>query len=50
MLAYALGRRVRYYDKPVIDQITQSLESNGYQARTLIEEVVLSYPFQHQVP
>lgn len=48
MLAYALGRPLRFYDEPVIDKITRALESNGYKARTLIEEVVLSYPFEYQ--
>ncbi|MHC4993636.1 MAG: DUF1592 domain-containing protein [Planctomycetota bacterium] len=48
MLGFALGRRLRYYDAPVIEGITRALADNDYSAATLVEAVVLSYPFGRQ--
>ncbi len=50
MLAYALGRELKYYDEMAILKIIAELEKNNYGARTLISEVALSYPFQFQHP
>jgi hypothetical protein len=46
MLAYALGRRVEYFDQPVIRSITREAEANGYRMQALILAVVKSTPFQ----
>ncbi|BDS06510.1 filamin [Oceaniferula spumae] len=48
MLAFALGREIATFDEAPLRKITAALEKNDYQASTLIEEIVLSYPFLHQ--
>jgi hypothetical protein len=50
MLAFALGRELKHYDEAALIKIIDALEKSGYDARTLISEVVLSYPFQFQHP
>ena len=50
MLAFALGRELKHYDEAAIIKIIDALEKDGYSAKTLIEEVVLSYPFRYQHP
>lgn len=50
MLAYALGRELKHYDEGPIRNIIESLEHSNYRTRTLVKEVVLSYPFQNQHP
>lgn len=46
VLAYGLGRKILPLDRPAIQEIRKSLESNDYRMKTLIEAVVLSYPFR----
>ena len=48
LLAYALGRKLQYYDRPVVDEITRRVLQDGGRARRLIEEIVLSRPFLWQ--
>jgi hypothetical protein len=48
MLGYALGRTLTMYDDCVIDDCVETLNNNGYQARSLVETIVLSYPFRHR--
>lgn len=48
MLAYALGRGLEYYDVPVVKDIVAKLEDSGYASRTLILEIVKSFPFQYR--
>ena len=48
MLAYALGRRLRYYDKPVVDDIVQQLTAGGDRFHVLIHAIVTSIPFQYR--
>ena len=50
MLSYALGRRLRYYDEPVIRQLVQSLEKGEDRLHVLIEGIVSSVPFQYRAP
>lgn len=50
MLAFALGRKLRYYDEAAIVKIIDNLARDNYSASTLITEVVLSYPFHYQHP
>ena len=50
MLAFALGRELKYYDEATIIKIIVALENNNYDTKSLISEVVLSYPFQFQHP
>jgi hypothetical protein len=46
MLTYALGRGLEYYDKCSVDVLMQKLEQDNYRIGGMIEEIVLSDPFQ----
>ncbi len=46
LLAYALGRRVEYYDMPTIRAITREASDNEYRMSTFIVGVVNSRAFQ----
>ena len=48
MLAFALGRKLETFDQGALLKIQAALAANDFSGRTLIEEVVLSYPFLHQ--
>jgi hypothetical protein len=46
LLAYALGRRVEYYDQPAVRAIVREAEANNFRMSALILAVVKSTPFQ----
>ena len=46
LMAYALGRRIEYYDNPAVRRITASAEANGYRINDFIVGVVLSDAFR----
>ena len=46
LMAYALGRRVEYYDMPTIRSITRAAAGNDYRISTLVLGVVNSPAFQ----
>lgn len=46
LMAYALGRRIEYYDHPAIRKITVAAEANGYRINDFIVGVVLSDAFR----
>ncbi len=46
MMAYALGRRVEYYDMPTIREITRTAEVDDYSMSSFILGVVNSPPFR----
>ncbi|MDX1565008.1 MAG: DUF1592 domain-containing protein [Phycisphaeraceae bacterium] len=48
MLAYAIGRRIRPFDRPTVERIPAALEKDEYRMNTLITQVVLSKPFQYR--
>jgi len=48
LMAYALGRRVEYFDQPTIRAITNEAEPDGYRLSALILGVVNSDAFQMQ--
>lgn len=48
LLSFALGRELQYFDEPEIEEIASTVESAEFSSRTLIEQIVLSYPFQYQ--
>ncbi len=48
LLGYALGRGLEDRDDGTIEQIAGKLEAEGFGARVLIEEIVLSVPFGNQ--
>ena len=47
VLGYALGRSLQDGDSCTVQRIVSKLEADDYRARTLIQEVVLSLPFQN---
>jgi hypothetical protein len=46
LMAYALGRRIEYYDKPTVRAIARQAEANGYRMSSFILGVVQSDAFQ----
>jgi hypothetical protein len=46
LLAYALGRRVEYFDQPAIRAIAKAAEANEYRMSSFIVGVVKSDAFQ----
>jgi hypothetical protein len=50
LLGYALGRGLTLQDSCTVDAIAAKVKENGYSARTMIEEIVLSTPFRYQAP
>jgi hypothetical protein len=48
LLSFALGRKLELYDEPALAGITAAVEKDGLHARRLVEQIVLSYPFQYQ--
>jgi len=50
MLAYALGRGLEHYDMPVVKEIADQVERDGYAVRSLILQITRSLPFQYRRP
>lgn len=51
LLAYAMGRRIEYFDQPTVRKIVEEAEANDYKMSSFILGVVRSDPFQKmQVP
>ncbi len=48
LLIYAYGRPLEYYDQCHIQAGIKALEKNQYQIHSLIQSVIMSYPFQHR--
>lgn len=48
LLAYALCRQLEGYDEIVVDNMMDTIATDGYRMRTLITEIVTSYPFTHR--
>ncbi len=48
MLGYALGRELNRFDQCVVDDAMKALAANDFRAHILVEQIVLSYPFQHR--
>jgi hypothetical protein len=46
LMAYALGRRVEYFDMPVIRAIAKTAEANQYRMSSFILGVIKSDAFQ----
>ncbi len=45
-MAYALGRRIEYYDMPQIRKIVRDAEEDGYRSTSFILGVIESEAFQ----
>ena len=50
LMAYALGRRVEYYDQPMVRAISREAEANDYRISSFIMAVVTSDQFQMKGP
>jgi len=51
LLAYAMGRRIEFYDQPIVRKIVKEAEADDYSMSSFILGVVRSEPFQMmQVP
>lgn len=48
MLKFALGRELEYYDEPTVQAISAAVVQGDFSARTLVEEIVGSYPFRYR--
>ncbi|HKS37245.1 MAG TPA: DUF1592 domain-containing protein [Verrucomicrobiae bacterium] len=48
LLAFALCRQLEGYDEIVVDHLVETIAKDGYPMRTLITEIVTSYPFTHR--
>ncbi len=46
LLGYALGREVLLSDEPLLDQMQQSLEQNGFRFSVAVEAIVTSHQFR----
>jgi len=46
MMTYALGRGLQNYDRRTVDTIQRTLNTDNYRFQTLVEQIVLSLPFQ----
>jgi hypothetical protein len=47
LLSYALGRKLEYFDVPVVEQIVDRTIEDDYRISRLILETTKSYPFRH---
>ena len=45
-MTYALGRGIEYYDRPVVENIAQSMSEQQYRMQALIHAIVQSDPFR----
>ncbi|RCS53965.1 DUF1592 domain-containing protein [Bremerella cremea] len=48
LLGFALGRELNKFDNCVVDHCLKQLQARDLKAAILIEEIALSYPFQHR--
>jgi len=48
LLGFALGRSLNKFDMCVVDECLKALKENDGRASVLIEQIALSYPFQHR--
>ena len=46
LMAYALGRRIEYYDMPAVRQVARAVAAQDYRLSAFIEEVARSDPFR----
>jgi len=50
LLSFALGRELDIVDSPALDRIAQSTIDDDFRIHTLIEQIILSDPFQQIAP
>jgi hypothetical protein len=49
-MAYALGRRLEYYDRPAVRQIVRDAAAHDYRWSSLVMGIVKSPAFQMRAP
>ena len=47
LLSFALGRKVEYFDAPVVAEIERAAAADGWKLQRVITEIVKSYPFRN---
>jgi hypothetical protein len=50
LMAYALGRRVEYFDQPTVRRIARAAQEEDYRLSSFIMGVIQSDPFQTRLP
>lgn len=48
LIGFAYGRKLNKFDNCVVDHCLKTLKENDLKAAVLIEEIALSFPFQHR--
>ncbi len=48
LMTYALGRGIEYYDRPVIEKILKSIETEDYRFSVLVTQIVKSEAFRQR--
>jgi len=48
LMAYALGRRIEYFDQPTVRAIVDNAENNNYRMSSLILGVIMSDAFRRK--
>ena len=48
LFGYAMGRELNEFDECVIKDCLKALSANEYRSSALVEEIVLSFAFQHR--
>lgn len=48
MLSFALGREIRFQDKPTVDHLSEHLLENDFHTVSFITELVTSFPFRYR--
>ncbi len=49
MMAYALGRRVEYFDMPTVRAITREAAEQDYEVRSIVSGIIASPAFQMRI-
>ncbi|MEX0977589.1 MAG: DUF1588 domain-containing protein, partial [Pirellulales bacterium] len=47
MLAYALGRKLEFYDEPTVERISRAVAADDHRFSRVVVEVARSYPFRY---
>lgn len=46
-MAYALGRKLEWYDEPAAEKVVEALQRDNYHFSALVVEIAKSRPFRH---
>ena len=48
MLSFGLGRQLEYFDEAAVQKICDAWKKDDYRMRSLVKQIVISYPFQYK--